>query len=99
MKTLYMFELWSNEIKRTVVECEEKPKTYIPTNGGYFSRIRKDEIGVITGYRKNRVFLFEDNVKAAAAILLKQKNSEWDRLRKQLSDLDRTIGYLESMTE
>lgn len=49
---LYRFELnsyKSTKIKRTVLEAEEKPKTYSVFDGRWTSRVNKKDIGVVSG--------------------------------------------------
>ena len=69
---LYRFDLstWrSVKITKTVLEVDEKPKTYIP-NERWKQRIPKSEIGVASGYSNKRVYLLEDDMEKAKSIFL-----------------------------
>ena len=49
----YKFVLSSfsgTKIKRTVLEAEEKPKTYSVFDGRWTSRVNKKDIGVVSGW-------------------------------------------------
>lgn len=56
---LYIYRFWDNKISCGEVDAEEKPKTYIITKESEFGykgqRIRKDEIGVLSGYNGDTV--------------------------------------------
>ena len=78
---LYKFVLSSvsgTKIKRTVLEAEEKPKTYSVFDGMWTSRVNKKDIGVVSGFSRDTVILLEDDMEKAKEIFaenLKRKIS------------------------
>jgi len=81
---LYKFTLsiWKDaKVSRTVLEAEEKPKTYIIANEHWKTRILKSDIGVVSTYG-DTLYLLEDDMEKAKAIFaesLKSKieNEKW----------------------
>ena len=68
---LYKFELntWrETKITKTVVEVEEKPKTYITVNERWKTRILKSEIGVPSGWSNKTLCLLEDDMEKAKSM-------------------------------
>lgn len=63
-------------IKKCVLECEEKPKTFISKDKGFKSRIPKDEIGVVQSWVGLYVLLLEDDFEKAKSIYLDYYSSE-----------------------
>ena len=70
---LYKFDLstWrGTTVSRTVLEVEEKPKTYMTVNERWKTRILKSEIGVPSGWRNETLYLLEDDIENAKAIFV-----------------------------
>ena len=70
---LYRFELNTcrkTEITRTVVEVEEKPKTYIKRGAYTTTRILKSDIGILSGYDNSTLYLLEDDMEKARQIFV-----------------------------
>lgn len=68
---LYEFTLstWrGTKVLKTVLEVEEKPKTYILKGGFYNMRISKSDVGVVSGYSSNTLYLLEDDMEKAKTI-------------------------------
>lgn len=63
-------------IKRSVLECEEKPKTFISKNRGFRSRIPKEEIGIVQSWAGLYVLLLEDDFEKAKSIYLEYLSSK-----------------------
>lgn len=71
---LYIYSFWGNKFSCREADVEEKPKTYIITEESEFGykgqRIRKDEIGVLSGYNRDKVILTEKDKKKLLKCLL-----------------------------
>ena len=70
---LYKFTLstWRGvTVSKTVLEVEEKPKTYITVNERWKTRISKSEIGVPGGWDEETLYLLEDDIEKAKAIFV-----------------------------
>lgn len=68
---LYKFSLstWrGTKVSRTVLEVEEKPKTYMTVNERWKTRILKSDVGVISGYSDCTLYLLEDDLEKAKTI-------------------------------
>lgn len=93
---LYFYRLWGNEFSYGEVDVEEKPKTYIVTERSEFGykgqRIRKDEIGVISGYNGDTVILTEKDKKEAVEMLIRRQESVVESCREHL---EREVKALE----
>ena len=102
---LYKFVLStynSTKITRTVLEAEEKPKTYSIFDGRLTSRVNKIDIGVASGWSGDTVILIEDDIEKAKEIFtedLKRKISDEKKSieekiksgNKRISELKKTI--------
>ena len=89
---LYRFNLSSwrdTKITKTVLEVEEKPKTYI-TNEGWKQRIPKSEIGVASGYSNEIVYLLEDDMEKAKSIILEVLKG---KIESEKRKIENTIKY------
>lgn len=76
---LYKFELntWREvKITRTVVEVEEKPKTYMTVNEYWRTRILKSDVGVLSGYDNRTLYLLEDDMEKATQIFVESLKSK-----------------------
>lgn len=92
------------KIKRTVYEVEKKPKTYTVLNPRYHSRINKSEIGIITGYLGNTVYLLEDDFERARELFLEKlkakieyENAKIRAANKNIDILENNISEIENM--
>lgn len=69
---LYKFTLstWKDaKVSRTVLEVEEKPKTYMVVNEPLKTRISKSDVGVVSTYGVI-LYLLEDDMEKAKAIFV-----------------------------
>ena len=110
---LYKFVLSSfngTKIKRTVLEAEEKPKTYSFFDGVWTSRVNKKDIGVVSGWSGDTVILIEDDIEKAKKIFtqdLKRKISDEKESieakiksgNDRISDLEKTIEEIGKIKE
>ena len=68
---LYKFSLstWrGTTVSRTVLEVEEKPKTYMTVNERWKTRILKSDVGVLSVYNDCTLYLLEDDMEKAKTI-------------------------------
>lgn len=68
---LYRFTLstWRGvKVSRTVLEVEEKPKTYMTVNERWKTRISKSDVGVVSGYSNNTLYLLDDDMEKAKSM-------------------------------
>ena len=84
---LYKFVLSthnSTKITRTVLEAEEKPKTYSVFDGMWTSKVNKKDIGVAIGYYGDTVILLEDDMEKAKEIFA-------ENLKRKILDVKESI--------
>lgn len=110
---LYKFVLSthnSTKITRTVLEAEEKPKTYSVFDGMWTSRVNKNDIGVVSGLSGRNVILLEDDIEKAKEIFtedLKRKISDEKKSieakinsgNERISELEKTIKEIDESEE
>ena len=110
---LYKFVLSthnSTKITRTVLEAEEKPKTYSVFDGRWTSRVNKKDIGVASGWSGDTVILIEDDIEKAKDIFtedLKRKISDEKKSieakikngNERISDLEKTVEEIGKIKE
>lgn len=103
---LYKFILntWGEpKITRTVVEVEEKPKTYIKTGVLSDTRILKSDVGVLSGYDNRTLYLLEDDMEKATQIFvesLKNKiEAEKNRIQSAIESSNKKIKEYENGIE
>ena len=103
---LYKFELstWrKTEITRTVVEVEEKPKTYIKAGVLSNTRILKSDVGVLSGYDNRTLYLLEDDMEKATRTFvesLKNKiEAEKNRIQSAIESSNKRIAEYENGIE
>lgn len=85
---LYIYRFWGNKFSCREVDVEEKPKTYIITEKSEFGykgqRIRKDEIGALSGYNRDTVILTEKDKKKAVEMLINRQSTIVESCRVRL---------------
>lgn len=99
---IYKFEInaWGEnlEISNSVLEVEEKPKTYTVKNGRWTSRINKSDIGIVTGYAHDTVYLLEDDIEKAKELFFGELNRrisvEENRIEESKKEIYRLNNYL-----
>ena len=100
----------STKITRTVLEAEEKPKTYSVFDGMWTSRVNKNDIGVVSGVSGRNVILLEDDIEKAKEIfaenlkrkILDEKESIEAKINsgnKRISELEKTIKEINESEE
>lgn len=86
---LYKFELntWrETKITRTVVEVEEKPKTYIKTGVLSNTRILKSDVGVLSGCDNRTLFLLENDMEKATQIFVESLKNKIEAEKKRIQN-------------
>ena len=74
---LYRFTLstWRGvKVSRTVLEVEEKPKTYMTVNESWKTRISKSDVGFVSGYSNNTLYLLDDDMEKAKSMFAESLN-------------------------
>ena len=100
----------STKITRTVLEAEEKPKTYSVFDEICTSRVNKNDIGVVSGVSGRNVILLEDDIEKAKEIfaenlkrkILDEKESIEEKIKsgnKRISELEKTIKEINESEE
>lgn len=97
---IYKFEFSAKKLKKTVLDADEKPKTYV-IYGTWKYRINKSDVGVVTGFYKDTVYLPEDNEKLAVSLLIEDRKNlleiETKSYEKQKSRIENDIQILEEL--
>ena len=90
---LYKFTLstWSDTaVSRKVLEVEEKPKTYMTVNEYWKTRIPKSDVGVVSGYSNDTLYLLEDDMEKAKAIFAESLKG---KIKSEKLKIENTIKY------
>ena len=88
---LYKFYLdtWRTvKFSKEIITVEEKPKTYMTTNGRWKTRIPKSDIGVLSGYSNSTLYLLEDDTEKAKKIFA---DGLKDKIETEKSKIEITI--------
>lgn len=100
---LYIYSFWGNKFSCREADVEEKPKTYIITEESEFGykgqRIRKDKIGVLSGYSRDKVILTEKDKKKAVEMLISRQSTIVERLRVRLEDEEKALETIKAELE
>lgn len=100
---LYIYSFWGNKFSCKEADVEEKPKTYIITEESEFGykgqRIRKDEIGVLSSYSRDKVILTEKDKKKAVEMLISRQSTIVERLRVRLEDEEKALETIKAELE
>lgn len=100
---LYIYRFWRNKFVFEEVDVEEKPKMYIITKKckfGYKGQgIRKGEIGVLSGYNRNKVILTEKDKKKAVEMLINRQNIIVESCRVRLEKEEKALETIKAELE
>jgi hypothetical protein len=100
---LYIYRLWGDKFSCREVDVEEKPKTYIITEESEFEykgqRIRKDEIGVLSGCNRDTVILTEKDKKKAAEMLISRQSTIVENCRVRLEYEEKKLEAIKAELE
>lgn len=100
---LYIYRFWGDKFSCREVDVEEKPKAYIITEESEFEykgqRIRKDEIGVLSGCSRDRVILTEKNKKKAVEMLISRQGTIVESCRVRLEYEEKKLEAIKAELE
>lgn len=100
---LYIYSFWGDKFSCREVDVEEKPKTYIITEKSKFGykgqRIRKDEIGVLSGYNRDTVILTEKDKKKAVEMLISRQSTIVESCRVRLEKEEKALEVIKAELE
>lgn len=100
---LYIYSFWGDKFSCREADVEEKPKTYIITEESEFEykgqRIRKDEIGVLSGYNRDRVILTEKDKKKAVEMLISRQSTIVESCRVRLEKEEKALETIKAELE
>ena len=101
---LYKFYLstWKGiKVSREVVEVEEKPKTYIKRGIVCDTRILKSDVGVLSGYDNNTLYLLDDDMEKAKSIFaeslkykIEMEKEKIERCKNKIAEYEKSIAEL-----
>ena len=100
---LYIYRFWGDKFSCREVDVEEKPKTYIITEESEFEykgqRIRKDEIGVLSGCYRDTVILTEKDKKKAVEMLISRQSTIVESFRVRLEYEEKKLETIKAELE
>lgn len=100
---LYIYRFWCDKFSYREADVEEKPKTYIITEKSEFGykgqRIRKDEIGVLSGYNRDTVILTEKDKKKAVEMLISRQSTIVESCRVRLEYEEKKLETIKAELE
>ena len=100
---LYIYSFWGDKFSCREVDVEEKPKTYIITEKSKFGykgqRIRKDEIGVLSGCNRDTVILTEKDKKKAVEMLISRHSTIVESCRVRLEKEEKALEVIKAELE
>lgn len=100
---LYIYRFWGDKFSCREVDVEEKPKTYIITEESEFEykgqRIRKDEIGVLSGCNRDTVILTEKDKKKAVEMLISRQSTIVESCRVRLEYEEKELETIKAELE
>ena len=100
---LYIYRFWGDKFSCGEVDVEEKPKTYIITEKSEFGykgqRIRKDEIGALSGYNRDTVILTEEDKKKAIEMLISRQGTIVESCRVRLEYEEKKLETIKAELE
>lgn len=91
----FSFSTYRTDVRKEVLEVEEKPKTYMTTNTTWKTRINKSDIGRINAY--DNVYLLEDDEKKARELFCEKLKSDIQGQRGRIADAKKEIEKLENL--
>ncbi len=100
---LYIYRFWGDKFFFEEVDAEEKPKTYIITKECEFGhkgqRIRKGEIGVLSGCSRDMVILTEKDKKKAVEMLISRQSTIVESCRVRLEYEEKKLETIKAELE
>ncbi len=100
---LYIYRFWGDKFSCREADVEEKPKTYIITKECKFGykgqRIRKDEIGALSGYNRDTVILTKKDKKKAVEMLINRQSTIVESCRVRLEYEEKKLETIKAELE
>lgn len=100
---LYIYRFWGDKFSCREVDVEEKPKTYIITGEYEFGykgqRIRKDEIGALSGCNRDTVILTEKDKEKAVKMLISRQGTIVESCRVRLEYEEKKLETIKEELE
>lgn len=91
----FSFSTYRADVRKEVIDVEEKPKTYITTSKPRKSRINKSDIGRVNMY--NNVYLLEDNEQKARELYCEKLRSDIHTEKERIESANKRISEYENL--
>lgn len=89
------FSTYRADVRKEVLDVEEKPKTYTTTNTAWKSRISKSDIGKVSAY--DNVYLLEDDEQKARELFCDKLRSDIQRKLERIKNTEKDIANTENL--
>lgn len=91
----FSFSTYRADVRKEVIDVEEKPKTYITTNTTWKTRINKSDIGRVSAY--NNVYLLEDDEKKARELFCEKLRFDIHKEKGKIESANKRISEYENL--
>lgn len=91
----FSFSTYRADVRKEVLEVEEKPKSYITTNTDWKSRINKSDIGRVNAY--DNVYLLEDDEQKARELFCEKLRSDICTEQGRIKSANKRISEYENL--
>lgn len=91
----FSFSTYRTDVRKEVLDVEEKPKTYTTTNTAWKSRINKLDVGRSNSY--NNVYLLEDDEKKARELFCEKLKSDIQGKLERIKNIEKDIANTENL--
>ncbi len=91
----FSFSTYRTDVRKEVLEVEEKPKTYMTANTAWKTRISKSDIGWVNAY--NHVYLLEDDGKKARELFCEKLRSDIRTEKERIESANERISGYENL--
>lgn len=91
----FSFSTYRSDVRKEVIDVEEKPKTYIATGKPWKSRINKSDIGRVNMY--NNVYLLKDNEQKARELYCEKLRSDIHTEKERIESANKRISECENL--
>lgn len=91
----FSFSTYRLDVRKEVLEVEEKPKTYMTTKTAWKTRINKSDIGKVNAY--DNVYLLEDDEKKARELFCEKLRSDIRTEQGRIESANKRISEYENL--
>lgn len=91
----FSFSTYRSEVRKEILEVEEKPKTYMTTNTAWKTRINKSDIGKVNAY--DNVYLLEDDEKKARELFCEKLKADICTEQGRIESANKRISEYENL--